>query len=259
MPELSVVIPAYNEEERLPPTLASVHAFLTERGRSFEIIIVDDGSIDHTNDVVLDFGKHHDNVRLIQYAPNQGKGFAVRKGVLAARGDCILIDDADGSSPIAEVERLERAITDGADIAIGSRNMPDETVKIEALAYRKHIGNTFNFIVQSLVLPGIHDTQCGFKLFKREVGHDLFSVAQQDRFAFDVEVLFIARLRNYKISEQAINWKNVEGSKVDVIKDSLNMLIEVVKMSVSAAFGRYRRLQSAPSRQLARQDSAQSE
>jgi len=256
MPYLSVIIPAFNEERRLPPTLQSIHEYLMQRGVSFEILIIDDGSTDHTIETVQEFGKHHDGVRLISYAPNQGKGYAVRTGMLAATGDYLLLDDADGSSLIEELERLEEAVRSGANIAIGSRNMPEVGTKIDALQYRKYIGNTFNTIVQSLLLPGIRDTQCGFKLYKHEAAQDVFSVSSQNGYAFDVEVLFIARIRGYKITEVAINWHNVEGSKVNVVVDSAKMFLEVVRIAFGAFFGRYKRVisQAAHSRSQQRKE-----
>lgn len=240
MVELSVIIPAYNEESRLPQTLAHVHNYLKQRGRSFEIIVVDDGSHDHTAELVIEYGKANPEVKLVSYQPNRGKGYAVRKGMLAAEGECMLIDDADGSSPIEEVERLEEAIKAGADVAVGSRAKPDESRKVEALLHRKFIGNTFNAIVQGLLLPGIYDTQCGFKLFKRKAARDIFSVNKIDGFAFDVETLYIAKIRSYKITEIAINWANMEGSKVNVFVDSPKMFLEVLKIAISALFGAYR-------------------
>lgn len=245
MPDISVIIPAYNEERRLPSTLESVHDFLTQSGRSFEIVVVDDGSMDHTCAIVETFGQHHEFVRLLSYSPNQGKGYAVRTGMMAAQGDYLLIDDADGSSPIAEVERLLQAIEGGADIAIGSRAKQDSSRVVKALPYRKYIGNTFNMIVQSLVLPGVEDTQCGFKLFKRSVARDIFSVAHLNGYGFDVEVLYIARLRGYSVAEVAIDWTNVAGSKVNVLLDSPKMLLEVVGIAAGASLGRYKRLSEA--------------
>lgn len=242
MPQISVVIPAYNEERRLPSTLESVHAFLHEHYQDFEIIVVDDGSIDKTIDVVDDFAKHHQGIRLLSYSPNQGKGYAIRTGVMQATGDLVLIDDADGSSPIAEVLHLQKAITDGADVAIGSRNKPDPERVVVADLHRKYIGNTFNVIVQTLLLPGIYDTQCGFKLFKNSVAHDIFRVSQLNGFAFDVEILYIARLRNYKIAELAINWNNVAGSKVNVVVDSMGMLFQVLGIRRRAWLGNYKRV-----------------
>ncbi len=240
MPQLSVVIPAYNEERRLPSTLESVHAFLKQNYADFEILIVDDGSLDKTIDTVDSFAKHHPGIRLITSSPNQGKGYAVRTGVLQANGDLILINDADGSSPIEEIIRLEQAITDGADLAIGSRNKPDPNRVVIAHLHRKYIGNTFNLIVQTLLLPGIYDTQCGFKLFKKSIAHDIFAVSKLNGFAFDVEILYIARMRNYRLSEVAINWTNVAGSKVNVIVDSLGMFFQVLGIKLRAWTGGYK-------------------
>lgn len=240
MTKLSVIIPAYNEERRLPATLESVYAYLSEAGRDFEIVVVDDGSLDDTQGVVESFARHKAGVRLISYSPNQGKGHAVRVGMLRADGDILLIDDADGSSPIAEVERLEAAIAGGADLAIGSRAKPDASRTVTALTYRKYIGNTFNLIVQSLLLPGIMDTQCGFKAFRRACARDIFSVAKLDGYGFDVEVLYIARLRGYKVAEVPINWSNVAGSKVNVLFDSPRMLLEVLAIWLGALFGGYK-------------------
>ncbi len=242
MPQISVIIPAYNEVRRLPHTLALVYNYLKSRFTSFELIVVDDGSYDHTADYVDDFSEQSPEVRLISYVPNKGKGHAVRIGMLAASGDLILFDDADGSSPIEELEKLLDSIKDGADIAIGSRAKPDEQRTVNALAYRKYLGNTFNAIVQGLLLPGFYDTQCGFKLFKKEMAHDIFSVTRLDRFAFDVEVLYVARLRDYKITEIPINWTNVEGSKVNVFTDSPQMLLEVLGVAIAAWTGRYSKL-----------------
>jgi len=241
MTELSVIIPAYNEEARLPRTLESVYNFLTKRGTSFEIIVVDDGSADHTVDEVESFAQGRENVRVISYAPNQGKGHAVRTGMLAAKGQLCIFDDADGASPIEEIVKLEARIADGADVAIGSRAKPDETRHVEALLYRKYIGNTFNLLVQSLVLPGIHDTQCGFKMFKHKVAQDVFSVTTMNGYAFDVEVLYVSKLRHYRVDEVPINWTNVDGSKVNVLTDSPKMLVELVKVAAGAWFGKYKK------------------
>lgn len=242
MPELSVIIPAFNEEHRLPATLTSVCDFLIRTNRDFEVIVVDDGSADRTVDVVDDFAKARPQVRLISYQPNQGKGHALKMGIAAAAGDLLLIDDADGSSPIEEVLRLESGIACGADIAIGSRAKPDDSRKVQALAYRKFIGNTFNTIVQALLLPGLYDTQCGFKLFKSHAGKDVFSVSQISGYGFDVEILYIAKLRGYKIQEVGINWHNVAGSKVNVLIDSPKMLWDVLGIAIRSLFGKYRPL-----------------
>lgn len=242
MPHLSVIIPAYNEEKRLPSTLESVHNFLSESDHDFEIIIVDDGSNDNTKAVVNDFAGSHCSVRLIAHSPNMGKGYSVREGMLKAEGEFLLLDDADGASPIAEVSRLMKAIEAGADVAIGSRAKPGDETVVKALSHRKHIGNTFNMIVQSSLLPGIQDTQCGFKLFKREVAKELFSIARLNRYAFDVEILYLARFKGYEIAEVPINWTNIEGSKINLVTDPLNMLFEIGKVILWRVCGSYGKL-----------------
>lgn len=230
MTHLSVIIPAYNEEKRLLSTLRSVHDFLSSEDPPFEIIVVDDGSSDGTCDVVRNFANDHCSIRLISHSPNRGKGYSVRKGIEAGLGDFLLINDADGASPIEEVRRLEKAISDGADIAIGSRAIQDHETAVTAHPHRKFMGNTFNKVVQTLLLPGIHDTQCGFKLFRKEQGQNLFSKAKLNRYAFDVEILYLARLSNYKVSEIPINWQNVHGSKVNIVLDPLRMLNEIFQI-----------------------------
>ena len=240
--QLSVVIPAYNEDRRLPGTLALAYRYLYQSGMSFEIIVVDDGSYDNTADFVEGFAREYPGVRLLSYTPNRGKGHAVRTGMLAASGDLVLMTDADGSSPIEEVEKLLKKVQEGCEVVIGSRAKEDSQAVVKALLHRKYIGNTFNLIVQSLILPGIKDTQCGFKLFSRAAAQDIFSVSKLNGYAFDVEVLYIARLRGYKFAEVAINWANVEGSKVNVLTDSPRMLMEVLRITFGAWTGAYKKL-----------------
>lgn len=243
MSKVSVIIPAFNEELRLPATLDSVCAYLEGSvDRDYEVIVVDDGSSDGTADFVRSYEEKNERVKLISYEENQGKGYAVRTGMLAAKGDYVIYNDADGSSPIEELEKLIKSIDSGHDLAFGSRAKPDDSRFVDALAYRKYMGNTFNLIVQALILPGIQDTQCGFKMFRRNVARDIFSVAQVNGFAFDVEILYIARLRHYKWEEVPINWSNVDGSKVNVFVDSPKMFVEVLKISMGAWLGRYRKL-----------------
>jgi dolichyl-phosphate beta-glucosyltransferase len=240
MLDLSVIIPAYNEALRIPSTLQSVHEALSQAVPDFEIIVVNDGSKDETAQVVEEFAKHHDRVRLISYAVNKGKGYAVRAGIISANGALVLMNDADGSSPIEECSRLMQAIQQGADVAIGSRAKPDANRVVKALSYRTYMGNTFNSIVQSLLLPGIYDTQCGFKLFKQNVAKDIFSPAKINGYGFDVEILYIARLRSYTIEEVPINWSNVDGSKVNIMFDPAKMLFEIIKIKINSLMGLYR-------------------
>jgi dolichyl-phosphate beta-glucosyltransferase len=245
MPDLSIVIPTFNEEKRLPSSLLSVYDYLKDSGKTFEILIVDDGSTDNTtslvNDFIASFSVPNRQVRLLSYTPNRGKGYAVRTGMLGAQGDLILLKDADESSPIAELKRLEDALNRGADIAIGSRNKPSTTTTVESLSYRTFIGNTFNSIVQSLLLPGIYDTQCGFKLYRQAAAKEIFSAARLNGYGFDVESLYIAKIYGYCVEEVPTNWHHVEGSKVSVLIDSPLMLLEVLGIAFSAGMGRYKR------------------
>lgn len=226
-PTLSVVIPAFNEAERLPPTLADVSSFLRREGISHEILVVDDGSSDGTAGIVGSTTLLESTVRVIRLPRNRGKGYAVRTGVLAAAGEFILFADADGSTPITEYLRLREWMDRGAAVAIGSRAVTGDDTEIRALWYRKLLGRTFNFVVNLIAVPGVRDTQCGFKLFTRRAARFLFSQQRSDRFGFDVELLLIAQKAALPIAEVAVNWKNVPGSKVNLVRDSLKMLSEL--------------------------------
>ena len=218
-PDISVVVPAYNEEWRLPPTLVDMIDYFDSGDGTYEIIVVDDGSRDNTVGIVEKFARLRTQIRLIRLPKNYGKGHAVRTGVLNARGERVLFADADGSTPIKEVERLHSAIDDGADIAFGSRALQSEETSIKTVWYRKLLGRTFNLVVNMFLLPGIKDTQCGFKLMKTPVAKQIFSKMTADGFSFDLELLFLARRLNAEASEVAINWVNVPGSKVNLVVD----------------------------------------
>ncbi len=237
--DVSVIIPAYNEEQRLPQTLLSVTEYLKGREGSFEVLVVDDGSQDGTAKVVTQFEKLSDSVRLLGYPNNRGKGFAVKFGMLNARGALMIYNDADGASPIEEMARLEAAIADGAQVAIGSRAMYSRETKVATVWYRKCMGRVFNGLVNVLLLPGIADTQCGFKMFERSVGRRIFSKQKEEGFAFDVEILFLARKYGCKIAEVPINWTNIPGSKVRLVHDSMGMFLDIVKIRLRDVLGGY--------------------
>ena len=223
-PDLSIVIPAFNEEARLEPTLRAYMSYCRETARRAELIVVDDGSLDRTSQVVNGFAARNPEVRLIRLAENQGKGQAVRSGVVNAQGRQILFADADGATPLSEIERLEQALVRGADVAIGSRAVRDQAVAVKARLYRRIMGRTFHRFVELLTVPGVKDTQCGFKLFRGPVAHDLFSRMRIRGFSFDVEVLMMAQRRGYTIAEVPVNWTHQPGSKVNLVTDSARML-----------------------------------
>jgi dolichyl-phosphate beta-glucosyltransferase len=228
-PALSVVIPAYNEEARLGPTVERVVAYLEARGVPWEIVIADDGSKDRTRQVAVEASSGSPRVRVLALTPNRGKGAAVRAGMTAARGDRILFSDADLATPIEELDKLMAQLDGGADIAIASRALPGADIGVRQHPLREMMGRTFNVLVRTLVMGGIRDTQCGFKLFTRAAAHDLFGRATVDGFAFDVEVLWLARGR-YRVEEVPVVWRHVEESKVSPGVDAARMFADLVRL-----------------------------
>jgi dolichyl-phosphate beta-glucosyltransferase len=221
--DLTIVIPAFNEEARLERPLRSYLDYCRGTQRSVEVIVVDDGSRDRTSSIVEQLADEYPELRLIRLAENRGKGYAVRSGVVNARGDLVLFADADGATPLCELVRLEQALAAGADVAIGSRVLDATGVTVKARFYRRVIGRAFHRLVETLTVRDIKDTQCGFKLFRGEVAHDLFSRMRMNGFSFDVEVLMMARRHGYRISEVPVNWTHQPGSKVNLIIDSARM------------------------------------
>ncbi len=215
---LSVIIPAYNEESRLPKTLEIVTRYLSERHLDFaEILVVDDGSSDRTAELARDFAHANRLVRVLQNPGNRGKGYAVRHGMLAAGGDWRLFSDADLSTPIDELEKLcGIAVGAGADVVIGSRAINRALIAVRQSAFRETAGKFFNFVMRMTTGLRIRDTQCGFKLFSRRAAENCFSRQLLDRFGFDVEILFIARLQGFFIEEVPVRWSHVEGTKVGI-------------------------------------------
>lgn len=227
--DISVVMPAYNEEKNILEAIRRVDAFMKLKNGEWELIISSDGSKDSTDSLVADYlKKRSDNrVKLLTAGHNKGKGASVRRGILAAEGQIILVTDVDLSSPIKEVDRLIAALNDGADVAIGSRAIRSKDCDVQQSVKRKLTGRIFNFFVKSLVLRGFHDTQCGFKCFKHDAAKALFSAQKLDGFSFDVEILCLAIKNGYKVKEVPVMWKQGATSRVSLLKDSLAMLREL--------------------------------
>jgi dolichyl-phosphate beta-glucosyltransferase len=239
-PSLSVVVPAYNEERRLGPTLDRIATHLRSRGEPWELIVVDDGSKDGTREVAADAARRHEGVVLLPLPRNRGKGVAVRTGFVAARGRLVLFSDADLSTPIEDVAKLEAALArDGSAIAIGSRALPDSDVRVKQHRLRQLLGQGFNVLVRGLAGLKQHDTQCGFKLFRRDECLPLFLAQRIDGFAFDAELLFLAQRTGLRVSEVPVTWVNSPDSRVHVLRDPLLMLKDLVRIRCNALLGRY--------------------
>jgi len=226
---LSVVIPAYNETARLEPTLRRVIDYCRAHHPDFEILVVDDGSTDGTPELVERIAAEERGVKLIALGANRGKGAAVRSGMLAARGREVLFSDADLATPIEELDKLRERLADGCDIAIGSRAAPGADIRVRQHPMRELMGRTFNLMVRVAALGGIRDTQCGFKLFRRDAAHDLFGRTRLDGFAFDVEVLWLARGR-YQVAEVPVVWSHVDDSKVSPGGDAARMFVDLLRI-----------------------------
>ncbi len=234
-PSLSVIIPAFNEAGRLPATLARVRDYLAARGSSHEILVVDDGSTDGTERAARAQGE---DVRVLRHAPNRGKGYAVRRGMLAATRVLRLMTDADLSTPIEELAKLEREIEQGFDVAIASRAVAGARIEVHQPAYREAMGRLFNVLVQALLLPGLADTQCGFKLFTAEAAQTAFGAARLDGFSFDVEALYVARRRGLRIAEVPVVWRNDAATRVGIGGGGA-AFVDLVRIRLSALRGDY--------------------
>jgi dolichyl-phosphate beta-glucosyltransferase len=230
-PPLSIIIPAYNEERRIAPTLAQITAYLDRRHRAYELIVVDDGSRDRTRDHVAAVAAEHPQVQLLALPRNAGKGAAVRAGVLASRGRTVLFSDADLSTPIEELGKLEAALDGGADVAIGSRAAPGDVERRQPLLRRVQ-GRAFHLVVRALgfrAVASVRDTQCGFKLFRGPVARALFAELTLTGFAFDVELLELAFDR-FRVAEIPVAWTHADGSKVRPGIDALKMLRDLTRI-----------------------------
>ncbi len=242
-PFLSVIIPAFNEEPRLTSTLEQIISYLTLRGLTFEILVVDDGSYDKTSEIVRFFsnrGKPLWQLRLFRNDQNRGKGYSVRRGMLESHGKYALLTDADLSTPIEQMPRLEREVIKGAyDIAFGSRDVEGSQIEIHQSWFRESSGKFFNRVMRLLMGLSFHDTQCGFKLFRMDRCRDLFREQTIENFCFDVEILYIAQKKGFPMKEVPVLWHHVTGSKVRMVSDAVRMLWDLFRIRLNDLLGRY--------------------
>jgi len=228
--DLSIVIPAFNEQERIGSTLSVIARYLHERKLRAEIIVVSDGSRDRTPEVVRAQAGEIPELSLVELRENRGKGFAVRTGIEKARGRYVLFSDADHSTPIGEFDRFLPFLEAGISIVIGSRALPNSRIEIHQNRVRETMGKSFNLLVQSLVISGLKDTQCGFKAFEREAIRKIISRQRVERFGFDVEILYLAEKFGYSIREVPVHWINSPQSRVRILRDSSRMIWDLLRI-----------------------------
>jgi dolichyl-phosphate beta-glucosyltransferase len=240
--ELSIVVPAFNEQQRLPKSLQSIRAYLKSRSLQAEVLVVDDGSTDATAEAVEASRNGFPELRLISNDGNRGKGFSVRHGMLEARGEFALFTDADLSAPIEEADKLLAVLRDGAyDGAIGSRAVDRSLIEVHQSALRERAGIIFNHIVRHITGLPFQDTQCGFKAFRREKTRCIFEQQRTEGFAFDPEILFLAQRKGLRIAEVPVRWAHHPATKVNMFGDSLRMFLDLLAIRCNAYMGRYPR------------------
>jgi len=240
MPRYSIVIPAYNESERIVRTLDTVLAYIAQQGWTVEIIVVNDGSRDNTVEVIKGYAQKHPSIQLLENPGNRGKGYSVRHGMRHATGDVVLFTDADMSSPISEAPKLFDAIAAGADVAIGSRWLRRELQTTKQPLYRRFFGRCYNGVLRLVLGLSFADTQCGFKAFTQAACLRIFALQKIERWGFDPEILFLARRLGFKTVEIPVEWAHDSRTKISYFRDGMRMLKEMMHVRGYALRGAYR-------------------
>jgi len=239
-PALSIIVPSYNEELRLPPSLGLIADYIKRSGRTTEVIVVDDGSTDQTVAVAETFRARIPDLRVVSNGKNRGKGYSVRHGMQEAHGEIVLFTDADLSAPIEEADKLIAALGE-YDVAIGSRAMDKNLISVHESRFREFAGIIFNKIVRIVLWLPFVDTQCGFKAFRRERCKIIFEQQRIERFGFDPELLYLARHHGLKAVEIPVRWAHCPATKIDMMRDSIQMFLDVFTIRWNALLGRYRK------------------
>lgn len=243
----SIVLPAYNESERIAATLEKIFAHAKQRGWQAEVVVINDGSTDNTAEIVCEHAGRHPMLRLIENPGNRGKGYSVRNGMLHAHGDILLFSDADLSSPIAEADKLFAAIHRGSDVAIGSRWLKAELQIKRQPLYRQILGRIFNLALRLILGLNFKDTQCGFKAFTRDAAQKLFPAQRVERWGFDPELLYLAKKCRLTVTEVPVAWSHREGTRISPLRDGVRMLGEILTVRWNALTGKYRGCSAATS------------
>jgi dolichyl-phosphate beta-glucosyltransferase len=238
--ELSIIVPSFNEELRLPASLDLIAEYVAGSGRSTEVLVVDDGSTDRTAEIAASYSDRIANLRVLKNGENRGKGYSVRHGMLEAKGTVVLFTDADLSAPIEEADKL-LAMMQHYDVAIGSRAMDRSLIKVHESVFREFAGIVFNRIVRTVLWLPFVDTQCGFKAFRRERCRILFEQQRIERFGFDPELLYLARHHGLKAVEIPVRWSHSPATKINMMRDSIQMFVDVFTIRWNRTLGRYRK------------------
>jgi dolichyl-phosphate beta-glucosyltransferase len=238
--QYSIVVPAYNEQERIAPSLESLLAHIARRHWNAEILVVNDGSTDHTGEIVSRIARQNPAVRLLANPGNRGKGYSVRHGLRQASGELVLFTDADLSTPIYEADKLFAALENGADIAIGSRWMESRLQTQRQPFHRQFVGRVFNLVLALTLRLNYRDTQCGFKAFRRRAAQALSSLQLVERWGFDAELLFLARKLGLKVREVPVEWAHDHRSKIRVFRDGFRMVADLLVVRWYQVSSRYK-------------------
>lgn len=240
----TIIIPSYNEGERLPATLDRILSYIKLKGWDAEIIVVNDGSQDNTSELALAYAERHPEVRVLQNPGNRGRGYSVRNGVMHARGSVVIYTDADLSSPIEESAKLFAELAAGADVAIGSRWLEPNLQTQRQPLYRQMLGRVFNFLMRNILELDIRDTECGFKAFTHASAISLIPVLRMDHWGMDSELLYVAKKRGLVLKEIPVKWSNDPRTKVDPVLDSINQFFDLLKVRWYDFAGEYREIPS---------------
>jgi len=238
--QLSIIVPSFNEEVRLPASLHLIAAYVSSANRSTEVLVVDDGSKDRTAEAAASFADRIPNLRVLRNGENRGKGYSVRHGMQEARGEYVLFSDADLSAPIEEADKLLSALRQ-YDIAIGSRALNRDLIDVHESLFREFAGIIFNRIVRIVLWLPFVDTQCGFKAFRREPCRIIFEQQRIERFGFDPELLYLARHHGLKATEIPVRWSHSPATKINMMRDSIQMFVDVFTIRWNSLLGRYRK------------------
>jgi dolichyl-phosphate beta-glucosyltransferase len=232
---LSIVVPAFDESSRLPGSLRRMREYFDDAGEEYEVIVVDDGSGDDTYGASVALAHGWPQLKVLRFGRNRGKGAAVRAGMLAARGEHRLFSDADLSTPLEELPKLRSKLQGDVKVAIASRALAESQIDVHQQKRRELMGRTYNRLLQMLVLPGIHDSQCGFKVFTADAAVACFEPLRTTRFGFDAEVLLRAQAHGWKVVEVPVRWRHVEASRVNSVRDASRMLFDLVLLRLRGA------------------------